>query len=220
MTLQDELTRLPKNAITILRFMSQQPNYAADYMEIRRGTGLSDRAAGKSVKRLVTRFFMHMDDSRVYQLTPKGEQSNKLLASDVNLLGDDDPDAETVAYDLCAVVPHQIIGDVPVQWMLGISPLGNDVPEYPTELVLILSAENGTVSPDKATLSVTSDVLEDFAELTLTANSDYGQVRIRVEAYQLLELDEPNTAGGMYFDVPVSGPTTDMRAVHSQISLL
>jgi hypothetical protein len=220
MTLQDELIRLPKNAITILRFMSQQTNYAADYMEIRRGTGLSDRAAGKSVKRLVTRFFMHMDESRVYHLTPKGEQSNMLLASDANLLGDDDPDAETIAYDLCAVVPQQIIGGVSVPWVIGVSPLGNDTPEYPTELVLILSADNGTISPDRATLNVSGNIVDDFAELTLTADGSEEAIRIRVEAYQLLELDEPNTAGGMYFDVPVSGPSQDMRAVHSQISLL
>lgn len=220
MTLQDELTRLPKDAITVLRFMSTQRGGAADYMTIRRGTGLSDRLAGKYVKRLVTRFFMQMDENRTYHLTAKGEQANTLLASNVNLLGDDNPDADKISYDLCAIVPKRIIGDVPVEWMIGVSPLGNDIPEYDTELVLVLSAENASISPDQATLNLSSTKTEDFTKLTIVASDAQEEVRVRIEAYQLLELDEPNAAGGMFFDINVTGPSNEMRAIHSPIALL
>ena len=220
MILQYELSTLPKNAITILRFMGTRPDNAASYLDIMHGTGLSDRAAGKSVKRLVTRFFMRMDESRIYHLAPKGEQAVAYLSSDEYLTGSNEDDGDFVTYDLCAVVPKQIIGGVPVSWMLGVNPAGDETPDHPAELLLRVTAETGTVEPIDSTLHIDDNQISGFHELSLTADDANDTVRIRVEVYQFLELDEPNMAGGMYFDIPVGMPTTDMRAVHTSLSLM
>ena len=219
MTLQHELTTLPKNAIIILRYMSSTSNGSAEYDEIQIGTGLSERATGKAVKRLVTRFFMRMDETRMYHVTPKGTQAIELLATNTDWVGSaEQPD--TVTYDLCAVIPQQIGDDQPTKWMLGVSPAGSDLPEHPTELLLRISADPGTLTPTEAVISVSGQHPESYSEFLLVSPAIQNHIRIRIEAYQLLELDEPREAGGMYFDVNFGNAGGQMRAVHIPIELL
>lgn len=218
MTLQHELTTLPQNAVTILRYMNTTPNRSAEYEDIMYGTGLSERATGKAIKRLVTRFFMRMDETRMYHMTPKGNQAIELLASHTDWVGAvEEPD--TMVYDLCAVVPSQIGEDRPTKWMLGISPASAETAEHPTELLVRLSAEQGTLTPTEAVLRISSQKLEAHEEFMLVAPGMQQHVRVRVEVYQLLDMDEPRNAGGMYFDLPLGNGNNTPRAIHTPISL-
>ncbi len=218
MTLQHELTTLPKDAITILRYVSQYRGSPISRDQIQGGTSLSDRALSKGMKRLVTRYFMRMDESRLYYIMPKGDQAIDLLMSDTNLLGSDDERLNMIPYALAVVLPNQVAPNQPTRWMLGVNPASEENLTYPAELFFRISADNGRIHPTQTTLHLSPQQAEGHAELTLIPGT--GPMRIHIEAYQLLEMDEPNMAGGMYFDVSVGVASKDMRAVHTAIQLL
>lgn len=218
MTLQHELTTLPTDAITILRFVSNFRDTAIDRSKIQGGTGLSDRALSKGMKRLVTRYFMRMDEARFYYLMPKGEQAIELLMSDENLLGSDNDQINTIPYGLAVVLPRQVAPNQTTKWMLGVNPTSTEVLTYPAELFFRIRVNGGQVSPDETTLHLSPEQQEGFAQLTLTPNAT--RMRVEIEAFQLLDMDEPNRAGGMYFDVAVGNTDNQPRAVHTPISLL
>lgn len=218
MTLQHELTTLPKDAITILRYVSQYRGTAISIDQIQSDTNLSDRALSKGMKRLVTRYFMRMDESRFYYIMPKGDQAIDLLMNDSNLLGSDDEQINTIPFALAAVLPRQVAPNQPTRWMLGVNPASAEQLTYPAELFFRISANGGQIHPTQATLHLSPDHSEDYAEFTLIAGN--APLRIQIEAYQLLDMDEPNMAGGMFFDVPVGGSNKEMRAVHTAIRLL
>ncbi|PJF43949.1 MAG: hypothetical protein CUN55_06535 [Phototrophicales bacterium] len=218
MTLQHELTTLPKDAITILRYISQHRGKPLSIEQIQNGTNLSDRALSKGIKRLVTRYFMSMDEARFYHIMPKGEQAIELLMNDASLLGSDDEQVNTIPFALAAVLPRQVSPNKPVRWLLGVNPASAEQLTYPAELFFRMSAENGNIHPTQVTLHVSPQKSEDFTELTLVAGN--APVRVQIEAYQMLDMDEPNMAGGMYFDVEVGTGNSEMRAVYTTIRLL
>lgn len=218
MTLEHELSTLPHHALIILQHMAQNPDRAADADMIQSATSLSDRALGKAIKRLTTRRFLSMDNDRFYSLSAKGHQALELM-SRVDFSSGAEDDIEAISYDLCAVVPQQLASGQLVQWMIGISPAEGDVPEHPTDIYLRIDATNGAVTPSQTTLSISSQRSMSSATLNIQPTAAQGTMRIRVEAYQFFELDEPADAGGMYFDIPIGTLQTDLKAYHTTISL-
>ncbi len=203
MELPYELKILPPQAFDVLLFLNQQEHGQADAITICEGAGLSDRAFGKAIRRLVTRNYLSMDMAGEYHLTPEGRKASQIIAQ-VKAEETGQPNAsaqgpETVPRRLTAVVPQTLGVGSPAQLYVGVdAPQGPGLKEA-TALVLRLEGVNCAVAPPEHTLEVPSDGAAVPATFTLTA-ARAGQVRVRVRAYQLVNLDQVEDVGGMYFD--------------------
>ncbi len=219
MTLPFELTTMPEQALDILRYMGriQVDNIHAD--ALMNGLGMSERSFSKGIKRLVTKSYMAMDEARYYRVTQKGYQAIEDIANyDATAPADSGKHYATLAYDLCAVVPLPSTFNQSSRWLLGIEPdsMEMEALSEPTPILLRLTADGGDVSPAELTLTVTPEAPSQFAELSLTAHQT--PMRLRIEVFQLMEMNEPYVSGGMYFDVDLS-PTSQQRALHTTISV-
>lgn len=219
MTLPFELTTMPEQALDILRYMGriQVDNIHAD--ELMNGLGMSERSFSKGIKRLVTKSYMAMDEARYYRVTQKGYQAiEDIAAYDATAPAQTTKHYATLAYDLCAVISLPSALHQPSRWMLGLEPdpMEMETLGEPTPILLRVSANGGEVSPAELTLTLSPEAPAQFAELQLTAYQI--PVRLRVEVFQLMEMDEPYVSGGMYFDVETN-PSSQQRALHTTISV-
>jgi predicted transcriptional regulator len=219
MTLPFELTTMPEQALDILRYMgaNEVDNVHADALMM--GIGMSERSFSKGIKRLVTKGYMAMDEARFYRLTQKGYQAiEDVSAYDKTAPTQSSQRYQTLNYDLCAVVPTALNPSQPTRWHLGLEPdpMEMETLQESVQLLLRVSSNNGQVAPAELTLTISSEQATQFAELSLTLAGS--QVRVLVEAFQLMEMDEPLEAGGMYFDIGV-GQSSQVRALHSSISI-
>ncbi|NDJ85838.1 MAG: hypothetical protein GYB66_08135 [Chloroflexi bacterium] len=221
MTLQHELTTLPPSAVTILRFMTQLSGDAADAPEIQQGTGLSHAGFNKALKRLVTRNFLSMDEARFYHVTSKGRQAIELLQElDAQGPKQEDQGLKGVPYDLCVVIPEKLSQGQSATFQIGLHPTTGEQVEHPTDVYLRIRTTNADVSPDEAILSLGPNQKMASTELEVAPETDQSQVRIRVEALQLFEMDEPANAGGMYFDVSIGADTGHVRSIHAPVAFV
>jgi len=90
MALPYELTTFPAGALDIIRYLAGQDSYAAFDTEIIAALGLSDRAFGKALRRLVTREYVEMQYDGSYALTETGlEAAEAIAAHDEEALQED-----------------------------------------------------------------------------------------------------------------------------------
>lgn len=221
--LQDfpELSRLPPQALHVLRYMGNNQMSSADLDTIQNGTGLTERSTNKAIKRLVTRNFMTMDTDRIYHIAPKGIQAISALAQ-IDALGPQEiiePD-NSVDFDMCAVIAAQLPAGQATRWHLGLNPANNESLEHPADVYLRISAQEGQVSPATTTLSLSPENSVSSAEFSIIPTAGQNKIRVRIEALQLFEFDEPGDAGGMYFDIEIGDDTSKVRAIHTDISLM
>ncbi|MBI5931488.1 MAG: hypothetical protein HY862_19430 [Chloroflexi bacterium] len=219
MTLPFELTTMPEQALEILRYMGriQVDNIHSD--ELMNGLGMSERSFSKGIKRLVTKSYMAMDEARYYRVTQKGYQAIEDIAGyDLTAPAYTGTHYATFAYDLCAVIPQPVSLNQPSRWLIGLEPdpMEMELLSEPVSMLLRFSANGGQVAPADVTLTLSPEQATQFAELKLTAAQS--SVRIRVEVFQLMEMDEPYESGGMYFDVEVNA-SSQQRALHTTISI-
>ncbi len=219
MTLPFELTTMPEQALDILRYMGriQVDNIHAD--ALMNGLGMSERSFSKGIKRLVTKSYMAMDEARYYRVTQKGYQAIEDIANyDANAPADSGKHYATLAYDLCAVVNLPKALNQPTHWLVGLEPDPMEMESLsdPTPILLRVTADGGDVSPAELTLNLSPEAPSQFTELSLTAHQT--PLRLRVEVFQLMEMNEPYVSGGMYFDVEIS-PSSQQRALHTTISV-
>lgn len=221
--LQDfpELSRLPPQALDVLRYLGKNQITSADLDTIQTGTGLTDRSTNKAIKRLVTRNFMTMDVDRVYHIAPKGYQAISDLAQ-IDAHGPQETTApdNTIDFDLCAVIASQLPAGQATRWMVGLNPSSDENLAHPADVYLRISASDGQVSPATATLSLSPENSTTSTEFSIIPSTGQNQVRVRIEALQLFEFDEPGDAGGMYFDIQIGNDPGTVRAIHTDISLL
>ncbi|NPV68137.1 MAG: hypothetical protein HPY64_13425 [Anaerolineae bacterium] len=81
MALPFELTTFPSGALDIIRYLARQDSYAAFDTEIIAALGLSDRAFGKALRRLVTREYVEMQYDGSYVLTQLGIEAAEAIAA-------------------------------------------------------------------------------------------------------------------------------------------
>ncbi len=81
MALPFELTTFPSGALDIIRYLAKQDSYAAFDTEIIAALGLSDRAFGKALRRLVTREYVEMQYDGSYALTETGIEAAEAIAA-------------------------------------------------------------------------------------------------------------------------------------------
>jgi predicted transcriptional regulator len=78
MSLSVDLQKLPPQALDVIRYLRTQEQ-GADVTTIMAGTGLSERAFGKAIRRLVTRHYVEMPAQGYYTLTNAGRQAAEEL---------------------------------------------------------------------------------------------------------------------------------------------
>lgn len=78
MTLPADLQRLPPQALDLIRYLGTQ-DQGASVDTIIDGTGLSERMFRKSIRRLVTRYYVEMPADEFYRLTASGRQAASTL---------------------------------------------------------------------------------------------------------------------------------------------
>lgn len=81
MSLPFELTTFPKGAVEIIRYLALQDSYAAFDDDIMDATGLSDRAYGKAIRRLVTKEYIELQYEGSYALTEIGVEAAEAVAA-------------------------------------------------------------------------------------------------------------------------------------------
>lgn len=222
MSLPFELTTLPPQALEVLRYMGRTQRDQADADDIMTGTGLTERSFSKAIKRLVTKNYMTMDAARVYHLTPKGYKAiEDVLAHDeVEPPTQVANDENIILYDLCVIVPDAVKSREANTLILGLEPSpGEDVPTH-ADVILRLEVVGGEVEPNEFVAPVSPDLPVLMAEFSVTPTATFGDIRLRVEAFQTLRMDDIEEVGGMYFDITLDQVLIRPRALHATLEIV
>ena len=222
MSLPFELTTLPPQALDVLRYMGRTQRDQADTDDIMNGTGQTERSFSKAIKRLVTKNYMTMDAARVYHITPKGYKAiEDVLAHDeVEPPTESAPDEDIIRYDLCVIVPDAVKSREKNTLMLGLEPEpGEGIPTH-ADVILRLEVVGGEVEPNEFMAPVSPDLPVLMAEFTVTPTATFGDIRLRVEAFQTLRMDEIEEIGGMYFDIALDQSLIRPRALHATLDIV
>lgn len=204
-----ELKKLPPATLDVLRYFAVNGNEPADDLTIMDGADLTERSFSKAIKRLITKHFADMDGMRNYTLTDKGVQlMNELIEYDQATGGAPQkpassqpapPKADPIQARLSVVLSEPFIADQPSTVHIG---LDQGLSSGQTEVMVRLSAVNGTLDKTDATLAVAQGAC--YTSFNLTAGT-FKQVRLRLEALQADTFSgDLHVAGGMYVDVDVT----------------
>jgi hypothetical protein len=217
------LQRLPREALEVLRFMLTQQE-AVSPAQIEAGAGLHTRLVGRAIRRLVNYDQIEMPARRsgTYVLTEDGRITARQLleyeAAQHSAGKQDGVAAKVYLRRLTVVVPRALRADVPSVIYVGVNPPTSGDPVLPeaAQLSLRLSAVGGALSAQQLSLSVPPDKAAAPSRLNLVPAQAGRPVRVRMDAYQLIDLDEAHPLGGMYFDVkaPLT-PDPDDKSVRA-----
>jgi hypothetical protein len=219
MAMPYHLQRLPREALEVLRFMLTQEAVNAAQMEA--GTGLSPRLVGRAIRRLVNFDQIEMRDG-LYVLTTDGKITGRqLLDYEASRTADDTGlNAADNVYirRLTVVTPRIMRANVTSDMFIGVnppSPGDMQLPEF-IHLDVRVSAVGGALSLLQFSLNIPPDKAAAPCRVSLTPAQAGRPVRVRIDVYQTIDLDESQPLGGMYFDVKVpTQPDPDERAVRA-----
>lgn len=207
MDLPFHLRALPPEALDVLRFFGGLEESVAHATHIMNEVGLSERAFGKVVRRLVTKGYLQMGGDQIYRLTDFGASSVQELAA----YEDEVPPVAASAVPMVAerqifrrlvlVTPRALVAGMPAEVQVGFNRAAGDFPP-PVEIVVRLSLVNGEPArPQEKAYNLSSAAAYQTFEVT---PGRFTQVRLRLQVYQLgPNPDDIAVAGGMYLDVPV-----------------
>ncbi|MBI5666751.1 MAG: hypothetical protein HZC41_01980 [Chloroflexi bacterium] len=226
MELPFHLRALPPEALDVLRFFSRLEEPIAHATYIMDELGLSERAFGKVVRRLVTKGYLQMGGDQIYRLTDFGYSSvEELAAYDEETppepLDDSQPmiALRQIFRRLVLVTPRPLVTAMPTPVQVGFNRAAEAFPQ-PVEMVVRLSLVHGdSTRPQECSFNLTDEPA--FHTFQVTPGR-YTQMRLRLQVYQLGDNpDDIAVAGGMYVDVPVvaSAPPgrTDLAAYGADI---
>ncbi len=209
MDLPFHLRALPPEALDVLRFFGGLEESVAHATHIMNEVGLSERAFGKVVRRLVTKGYLQMGGDQVYRLTDFGASSVQELAAYEE---EAPPAAVASAVPMVAerqifrrlvlVTPRELVAGSPAEVQIGFNRAAGDFPPL-VEMVIRLSVVNGEpVRPQEKAYNLTGATAYETFEVT---PGRFTQLRLRAQVYQLgPNPDDIAVAGGMYVDVPVA----------------
>jgi DNA-binding MarR family transcriptional regulator len=220
MELPPELTRIPPQSLDVLRYMGQNGVTQGDAETLAEGTGMSDRSIKRAIRGLITAGYLHMDDSYIYYLTEKGVKAVEDLAAYDSAQPQPVMDldgAKLVSERLVAVLPNPLGARETATLQLGFFQMPQVT--VPTQVVLRLSASNGTISPPEITLDVQPNQKVEPGETYYTPTGQLGQIRIRIEALQITDMAEVHQAGGMFIDLEIAPAGGLPKAWHGLIEL-
>ncbi len=224
MVLPLELQKLPPQALDVIRYLGTEEDGGADIDTILNGTGLSERAFGKAIRRLVTRYYVEMPDTGYYVLTERGFEA----VDELRVYDGDEPappadapvsPAETPAPPeispepevrpirrLSVFLPKELVSDSTTALRIGFDAPAPDQARLaqPGRLILRLSAPGCDVEPVERPLEVPVHAAAGPVQFRITPRQS-GTVRVKVAAYQLVSQGDLRMVGGMFFDRPVAG---------------
>jgi len=224
-----ELDRLLPQARAVIRYLGVQPGRAAPLPAIAEGAGLSERAARKAVRQLVTRYYLGMPATGVYALTEAGQQAARALAAsagtspeEADTLPAEPPPAPADAGPTAAIpaggdtpraaelrqrrrltvaAPGELVLGMAVVLHVGLSAPDPGQPplRQPARLVVRLSADGCRVEPRDRPLEVGAGAAGPV-RFRVTAQRP-GDHALRVEVFQLTGSGDLRRAGGMLCDL-------------------
>jgi hypothetical protein len=209
MPLPFNLQKLPPEALDLLRFMGKFDG-AASTDDMEEQSGLSARLIGKSIRRLINYDYIVMNVHGQYELTTDGKVAVQELAvhdagadSDVTLRT---RPGQVIPRRLTVVIPRTFIVNRPTDMYFGVNP---PTPENPTmsdsvQIELRISSIGGKLSGSNVSLDVPPDRAAAPGKLSLTPTQLGKMIRVRVDAFQSVDITTLEPLGGMYFDVPVA----------------
>ena len=228
MSLSFNLQRLPPEAISVLRFLGNR-GAAASSHDMEAGLDIGARAVGRAIRRLVNYSLIQMDFNGAYQLTTDGRRAYQQMAD----LEARTPSTEShsqanaqITRRLTVVLPHAATETKPVTLYIGVNPANGTAPHLKnnTQLELRLSVIGGTLSQGSLSLDVPPDRAAAPVAVTVTAQPNTRTMRVRVDAFQVVDADRVDPAGDMYFDIPVkhqlSPADATRRAVGTDLALI
>jgi hypothetical protein len=229
MSLSFNLQRLPPEALSVLRFLGRHSTAISTH-SMETALALSPRAIGRAIRRLVNYSLIQMDYNGAYQLTGDGRRAYEQMVDQEARA----PAAATasaaigeahVIRRLTVVLPPNATSTQPVTMYIGINPsTDNPVLPHPAQVELRLDAVGGTLSTDKVSLNVPPQRAATPTTVTVTAQPTARKVRVRVDAFQIRDIDRVDEVGNMYFDIPVQAqPSMDgatRRAVGTDLMLV
>ena len=220
-----DLQKLLPQALDVIRYLGTEEDGGADVDTIMDGTGLSERAFGKAIRRLVTRYYVEMPDTGYYVLTERGWQAAEDLhvfdgtpgvpaAEDASLAEGEVPEEETeaptaqVRYSrrFSMFLPRELVAGSTTALRAGFdTPAADQAPlQEPGRVIIRLSAPGCDVTPVERPLEVPVKGAAGPVQFRITPRQE-GTVRVKVIAYQLVSQRDLRGVGGMYFDLPIAG---------------
>ncbi len=246
MTLPVELQKLPPQALDVIRFLKDYEN-GADVGTILSGTGLSERAFGKAIRRLVTRHYVNMPNQNTYALTRVGHEA----AEEIQVFDGAEPAAVThpaaisaeeapadvqvpLASDtpiichprrLSVLVAHEMVMGMRSVVLIGFDSPAPDAPamQEPGQLVLRLSAPGCNIEPVERPLEVAVDHAVGPVQFRVQPRLE-GPLRIKIEASQFINALDTVPIGGIFFDLDVvpfpTSRSAEFQALGAMVELI
>lgn len=220
MPLPPELMRVLPSSLDVLRYMGRDELESADVETLADGTGLSEKGMGKAIRGLVTGGYLTADQNYIYYLTRKGRQAiDDLAAFDAEeaAKGGTAVPVQVVQAELIAVTPNSLTPQTPNTLQIGFG--GISELQSALQVILRFSSVGGAVNKQEATFTLQPNQAP--APITIEAIPDarHNIMRIRVEGIQLLDMDDVQPAGGMFFDVPIGAASSNLQAWHGLLTL-
>lgn len=223
MELPPELARMLPGSLAVLRYLGEEQIEGADIDTLADGAGMSNRGVQKAIRALVTQGYLQMDANYVYYLTDKGNkaivdlrQFDSAQPADTDEAAFDDDYLE-IESELIAVLPNPVVAGQSTSLQIGLA----DAPDVssPSQLVLRLSTSTGTISPQEIALDLQPGQPAPSTEAYFQPTSQAGQIRFRIEALQILDMDEVHPAGGMFLDARMGQSQGDLQAWYGSLTL-
>jgi hypothetical protein len=215
MPLPFHLEKLPPEALDIIRFMDKTPS--ANPAAIEKGTGISARAIGKAIRRLVNFDYIQMGSGGAYALTTDG----KAAAHDLAVYDAAGPTAAVVQEAVylkrrfTVVMPRALNAGKASDIYVGVNPpvAGDEQLPGIAHLDIKVTAIGATLGANHVSLEIPPDIAARPGKVTLTPGGSIPHVRLRFDIFQTFELDSAEPLEKIYFDVPVeTAPTAGNMA--------
>lgn len=218
MALPFNLQKLPPECLDLIHYMAQRGE-AATTIIMESDSGMHPRMIGKAIRRLINGDYLTLDKpSGNYSLTDDGWLAAELIAQHLaeggNTAGD--ADVPRVQRKLSIIGPRSTVAGLPTLMTIVANPPDSAGSGAPSEVILRLSATGGSLSASTLTLHIPMDAPS--APMTFNVVPDFNTpgLRIRVDAFQQLDLDRIEPLEAIYFDTPIHAqPETQDRTLRA-----
>ncbi len=199
MSLPFELTTFPNGAVDIIRYLGQQDDYTAFDDDLLAATGLSDRAYGKAIRRLVTKEYIELQYEGSYALTEIGiEAAEAIAVHDEEMLYESDIDtadfsAEEEAFEVVeitrqvlVIAPRRAGVGLPAYLFVRVQEAADDPLPIPVDVVFELRGKGLQVIPDQNDTTVPESGPGEPVRFEITPGAS-GGVDVVISALQVTQ---------------------------------
>ncbi|MBN2469442.1 MAG: hypothetical protein JXN59_01865 [Anaerolineae bacterium] len=197
MSLPFELTTFPNGAIDIIRYLGQQDDYTAFDDDLLEATGLSDRAYGKAIRRLVTKEYIELQYEGSYALTEIGIEAAEAIAvhdeemqyeADVEeadfIVEEEEFEVVEFTRRVLVIAPRAPGVGVPAYLFLRVMETEDDPLPLSVDVVFELRGERAQVIPDQNDTTVPESAPADPVRFEVTLAAP-GSTEVTINALQV-----------------------------------